>query len=276
MIFYIINLALMVFYSLGFKVSGLKNAQKILTVIFVFHFSIISGFRGLNVGTDTYTYQNIFFQSEIASISSIIQNSKFIGYELLMKLIATFFDNNFQIFQIVIAFLTNSIIFFTVYKIDKKIIPQFSYLYYTLYYFISSMNTSRQMLAMSLCLLSIYFICSGNHLKFTITIFLATLVHSTALVCFSFLLLYKIKWSFFKYFILAISTIVIGSFSFIFFRMFSEVVRGYSVYSEYNITQNEGNRVFLTIFLASFVLFCIVTTLKKSLSFSKMIFFYRR
>ena len=159
MIFYILNLLMLVLYSIGIKAIRLKNGNKILAIIFTIHFTLISGFRAIGVGTDTYTYQRIFLQTEMSSVSSIIQNSKLIGYQLLMKFITTFFGSNYHIFLFIVAMITNSLIFFTVYKMNNRSISQAGYLYFILYYFISSMNISRQFLALSLCLVASRIMC---------------------------------------------------------------------------------------------------------------------
>lgn len=273
MFFYVVNLITMFIYSIGFRYINIKNRKKILTYIYIFHFTVISGFRAVSVGTDTYIYQGIFNQSGLSSAVHILQNSKFIGYELLMKLVAIVFNNNYNIFLLIIAFLTNFFIFYTVYKINDTLIFQSGYLYYVLYYFISTMNTTRQMFAISLCVLSIYYLIEKKKIRCFLLLTSAFFIHATSLTVLVFPLLYKVKWSGFKYILLATSTILFGRISSVVMGLFSRVLRGYSIYDSATIMQSQGNRVYLTLFLCSILLLCIFISFRYR--FSKSIYFFQ-
>ncbi|MGX7226249.1 EpsG family protein [Enterococcus malodoratus] len=252
-----------------------KNRNALILFFLVTHFTIISGFRAVSVGTDTFNYNTIFSSTSLSSVEHIIQNSRFVGYELLMKLIGTFPNGNYQIFLLLIAFLTNFLFLVTIYRVCSDLIYQAGYLYYILYYFISTMNITRQMFAVSLCFCSIYYLIKKKYLKYFLLVLCAFLIHSTAVTAFIFPILYKVRWNYFKYALLVVMTILIGRGSSLLMGIFSTFVRGYSIYENAMIYQNEGNRIYLTLFLTGILFICIFFSLQLKNNFSQSVYFFQ-
>ncbi|HGF7851600.1 TPA: EpsG family protein, partial [Enterococcus faecium] len=181
-----------------------------LYVIYSIHFALIAGFRSLNVGTDTLSYNTIFLGTINRNYTDILTTSKFSGYEVMMKLFSTFLNSNNTIFLFFIALLTNGIFFYCAYKFEISEPFYVAFFYVTFYYFFQSMNMTRQTFAMALCVLSFYLYSSKKLFSSFVFFFCGVCVHSTSIVAIIFPILYKVNWTKRKYLLLTIATLAIS------------------------------------------------------------------
>lgn len=157
---------------LGFS---FKKNKVLLLATFIVLF-IISGFRSISVGTDTENYLMLFTR---------IQNGIEIRTELLwgeLSKLVVFFGGNFD--SMVQA--STLLVLLPVYISVKKysINPLMSiFFYYTLYFYFTSMNITRQMIAVSLVLFACTFLLKNEKRWFVLFVFIASGFHLTALTC---------------------------------------------------------------------------------------------
>lgn len=227
----------------------LRNREKVLYVMYTCHFSLIAGLRSSCVGSDTLMYNNIFLNTMNKSFVQIISTSKFIGYELLMKIFSSFSYGNHTLFLIFVAVISNGLFFYCAYKFKIASPLYVAFFYVTFYYFFQSMNMTRQTLAIALCVFSFYLFSQKKNISSFLVFICAVLVHSTSIVTIVFLLLYKISWSKKKYMILAIVTFMVALLYPILINLFARLFDSYNMYVNSTVDySSRGGRILLVIF----------------------------
>lgn len=260
--FYLINFIIFILYSSVIQISNSKHKRELLFGIYIMHFTAIAGCRSIAVGTDTRLYNNIFISTINTSLPELIRNSKFVGYSLWIKFIALLFNNSYESFLFISAFVTNMFLFYVVYKIKNLSLFYAAYLYITFYYFYQSMNIARQYLAIALCLVFFYWIVyEKKYYKGILFWLLAVSIHSTAIVCIVFIPLSKIKWNLKKYGYLSVFTILILFFYNRIFTIFQYFFHDYQIYNE-NQYSTLGTRILLVLFQLIILLFGLIITNK--------------
>ena len=258
--FYLINLVVLIVYSTIIQLLNIKNERKVLLFTYVLHFSLIAGLRAHSVGTDTQLYNNIFLTTANSNFAELLNNSKFIGYSFLMKIISIFTGNNYTVFLLFVSFLTNFFIFFVAYKIRETSLFFTAFFYSVFYYFYQSMNISRQYLAIALCIYFFYLVAvEKKFIKGLVVLLIATSIHTTAIVCLIFIPLSRIKWDLKKYLYLSFLSVIC---SLLYKRgviFFTNIFDDYQMYSE-NQYLAAGNRIFLVMFLLLIVLLGLFLT----------------
>ncbi len=145
---------------------------------------IFTGLRGYRVGSDTYTYILSMQKYSGQSFSQVFfHGGNFYGfepgYQLFTKLCG-FLNFDPSLFLIAVA----CMIYIPFWNLMKKysIDPVQSVLiYFAFGMFYFSLGIFRQMIALSICLLSVPFILKRETLKFSLMIVLAMLFHYTAI-----------------------------------------------------------------------------------------------
>lgn len=235
-----------------------RNTNLFLVSIDVL-FSLSMGLRGTSVGTDTSMYGAIY--------SSMAQNPlnsplfwKFPVYNVYNYIIAQIF-NSYQIELFINALIINSIVLYVIKKYSKNIELSI-YLYYTLYFYFTAFNITRQYMAISFCLIFLHFLIEKKLIKASIFILLAVGIHTTSIIGLIFIPIVYIPWTK-KRFLVAISSIsVMFIFTGKFISLFMSTFSNYSIYSNGATTtlstQNDGNRIFLSLFYLGMIIISIV------------------
>lgn len=195
-----------------------KKIYVVCCCIFLF---VIIGFRGEEVGTDTYSYMLSFFQynkiysfklDDICEIFSLYQEPAYI----LLNICVGLFTEKFTIFLCCYASLYVVAIGYLVYKYSDKPLWSFIVLL-SLGFVYFAMAGIRQTIAMSILLFSYKYIQERKVLPFILLVFLAYMFHNSSVI---FLVAYpvatlKINW---KHLVVLVCAYIIMAF-------FSELVR---------------------------------------------------
>lgn len=163
---------------------------------------LISGLRGLSVGADTTAYyysylgvKNSSFQELFENvIGRILSNSgkRDPGYDVFVKL-TQFISGNYQVYLIIIALIF--MIPFIIWVIRESKNPLVSFvLYSSLFYAFFAITGLRQTISTALVvLIGDKFIKERKIIPFLILVFLASLIHMSALVFLPFYFLSRVK-----------------------------------------------------------------------------------
>ncbi len=148
--------------------------------------SIIAGLRADTVGTDTFTYREIF-----DGISSGIRLGIEPGWFLLNKAIS-WVGGGYQFLLWVVSILTLFPVSLVIIKESPN--KQFSlFAYYSLYFYLNSFNGMRQFMAISIILLAYTILIKGKYWRFILLVLLASMFHFSALIALVALFIRKIK-----------------------------------------------------------------------------------
>lgn len=244
--FYIISFLISTFfYSLHNKQK--KNKELYLFFAFMIPF-FISSLR-YNVGTDYKNYENMY--QGIAS-GKIATRGFEVGTLLIYK-VANILGNSQYVFAIS-AFLTLFFIFHAIEYVNKEY-RTLVYFCYIFLYFPSSFNVIRQSLAMAIIFYGYKFLICKNIKKWCFTIMLATLFHSSAIICMPIYFLVTMRRQVIKLLIILIFFIMALNYQF-FLDIISKklpILAYYSSYAENNAQDSKNLLFFLhLIFLLLF------------------------
>ena len=159
---------------------------------------ILAGIRGHSIGADTKVYlraidyySSLGF-SELLTAKLVYPFDFEIGYFALTKLCA-FLKLGRTGFLFVVAIITYVPVFVTIKKYSKM--PYISILcYFAFGMFSYSLGVFRQMIAISILLCGWSFVKDRKLIKYLLTVFLASLFHTTALIAIALYVLYGIGW----------------------------------------------------------------------------------
>lgn len=158
------------------SVLPLKQQYFLLIPSFVFLF-IFSAFRGFEVGTDTYNY--LEYYERLSSGEDWVRILAEPSWGLIND-IAIYFFNDFKAVLIISTLLTLLPLYYVLYKYSKN--PMFSlFIYLTSYFYLASLNITRQMMSASIGLIAIMMIIKGRRLWFIALVLIASLFHKSAL-----------------------------------------------------------------------------------------------
>lgn len=185
-ILYISSFIISIFTYRIYNNKFIHNRKLIFIVILPTVF--LSTFR-YYVGTDYGTYEYIYRVVGEMNLQEIITYPLEIGYSLLNKItyilfnstIDNLFNVNISIFGIV-SFFTLIIIVYNIQKYKNNINFTLALFIYYLAYYNLSYNIMRQLLALSIILLSYTYLIENNIKKYLIAIFVGFLFHKTALI----------------------------------------------------------------------------------------------
>ena len=164
-------------------VDGSSNEKKKIfsTLAFVELF-IISAFRSSNIGNDTKTYLQLFQQF---GLSGNVFNdiSRFESGYILLNKIVYFFSENSQSILIVTSFIILFLYLRFIYK-ESEMVWLSMFLFITLRDFYGTMNTLRLCLAIGIILVSYKYLKEKKLIPFILSVTVASLFHSTAIIFF--------------------------------------------------------------------------------------------
>lgn len=246
-----------VFSFLASKVKG-DNA-KVFVILIISILTCVAGFRGITVGIDTIRYLEV-----IENIHSMIGTNRIkpmeFGYAYYVIFLTSIIKNS-QIVLLVSALITNSLIVIRLWTFRNKISFSFAVFLYTTLYFIMTLNTMRQWIAIAIVFFSVIYLFEEKYLKFTLIVLLASTFHTSVLVSLILIpifLVYKRKISIKskKYFLLSIVfSPAIIMISFLFLRL-TPAISQYEHYfrnPDFDFSISWFFRVTLILFLFIFI-----------------------
>ncbi|CEN76502.1 polysaccharide polymerase [[Clostridium] sordellii] len=197
MILYVINIILIIVWAV-LLLSNNKYRGLFCTIV-AFQWIIISGFRHVSVGVDTYSYKvNFFDKIKYMSWEDIISNfynivflggeGKDPGYEVLQKIFHVFSDN-YQLFLIFIAMVFTIPMARFIYKYSKE--PCLSFIIYScLFYSFFAITGHRQTIVTGVAVFLGYeLIKERKFLKFLAIILIMSTIHKSVICLIPFYLL---------------------------------------------------------------------------------------
>ncbi|MFM6994747.1 MAG: EpsG family protein [Sediminibacterium sp.] len=143
---------------------------------------LFSGLR-YGVGVDYFSYEDLFYSGELAAWIEP-------GFYFIMEIVRNF-DNSFTTFNILISFLTISLLFFSLREYDKAFVISLSLFFFSQsglgFYF----NGIRQGMAAAIFLFSYRYIEGNLFIKYCLCILAASLIHVSSLLLLPFFFLNK-------------------------------------------------------------------------------------
>ena len=175
----------------SYVTNRVKNGDRIYLWITVIQLTLLSGLRGLEVGTDTLSYYNIFTEiSRIDDIGALFARKEEIGYVLLNRCISLL-GGNITVLFTVCAFITAYGLM--CFLRDNAYNLRFStYLLIVFMFFFTSMNVIRQYVATAVGLNAVTCIKKKKYIKSLVLILIGALFHKLALF---YLVIYFAYWA---------------------------------------------------------------------------------
>ncbi|KAA1185334.1 EpsG family protein [Paenibacillus sp. B2(2019)] len=179
---YFMNLAFVIILGLLFYMTGSNRVKERIFVIIAFtSIFFVSGFRNINVGTDTKQYQQIFStvaNIDITNLFKVYRSEH--GYLLLNKILSRFTVDPQAITILTSAIIIYAFAVFVYYNSDNVYISTFLFL--TTFYFCISLNASRQFISVALLCNSFYFFKKGKIKSFLAIILLSSMFHLSSIL----------------------------------------------------------------------------------------------
>lgn len=176
-----------------FLTNNIRLTKQGRNLLFIFISSasliLIMGLRDISVGTDIKTYFFVFENSHL------FWHNKSSGYERGYILFNLFFKNIGINFQWFLAFLSTFFVFsisMMYYAYSKNVFLSF-YLNFTMGLFQMSMSGLRQTMAIGITIIAVFLLLKNKWILFVMLTLIAFSFHSSSIVVFIFLLIYKFK-----------------------------------------------------------------------------------
>lgn len=184
----------LLFVSFGLaKIAEKTNIKKVVWLI-VLLISLVAGLRAVSVGIDTRTYDHVFRLIENGTIKRVYGMEKSYIY-ICSALLKIWANNHFLFF--IFAWISNALIIFRLWKDREFIAFRWSIFTYCIGFFPFSLNGMRQFVAIAIIFYATSFIKEGKYVKFILSIMIASLFHTTAIIGLAYL---PFELIFMKYF----------------------------------------------------------------------------
>lgn len=241
MIYYILAL---VFYF----ISGLcelynqckKKNNCIYTIIMLLPLFILTAFRDINIGADTYSYYRTYnLISQCPDLKNALISSRMEKGFILINYLVSKNDSSYLGFQIVITLVIYISLFFLINKYSVNVgFSLFAFL--SLRMAFGPMNTIRMWAAIAIILFANRYLINRQLLKFSILIIMASLFHTSALIYFVMYFVYDKKIEKKNVVVIVITSLGIGIVGRPFFAILTDMIGKYSGYldSEYFTSEN--------------------------------------
>ena len=196
--FYFLLFSIMLFFAANDFDRKLNQYSSNIVFFFLFLiFWLVAGLR-YETGVDWPGYTQFFNHSE--SVKKVLTNATTtyfetqfeFGYVLLNSIIKTFTDNVQWLF-LIIALITNLMLFSSIKKYSNHIFISLL-IYYCTTYFILDMSGIRQCISLNIFLLSLSYIIEENFKKYILSILIASLFHNTSLLLVPMYFLLKMEY----------------------------------------------------------------------------------
>lgn len=193
MIPYVVLILIIILESfLIYNTRGIKNRKKAFVNLVIIELIVFAGLRSTVIGSDTSVYVYAKNWAQRLSLNDLFDlNNNVFGFELgysLLNNICGYFKLNDQLFFVLIAALIYIPIGKFIYKnCDNPLIAFMVFFAFNHFYY--SLGIFREMIAFSLCLLSLEDIKNKRFLIFLFKVFIATLFHTSS-VCWIFVYIF--------------------------------------------------------------------------------------
>ncbi len=231
-------------------------------IIIFFLLFAFSGLRGSSVGIDTANRAATYYSAlgmDYEHFSSYFSTET--GYEVVYYLFNSLFDQPYAMEMCFSAFIIGTHIWF--FKKYASELP-LTVALFIIFNFSSTMNTTRQYLAISICLIAFHFIIQRKFVQSVITILIASLFHTSALICLLFCLLaFKKVTINKKMFLLMIPTAVL--FVFLYSPITSLMMQLFPHYARYlkNSYFMSSSKISIP-WILIYIAVCVLTVIKYS------------
>ncbi len=178
--------------SVNIKILNLKIKLRISEITVIGLFTLLTASRAMTVGTDTVNY---YYSAKkiisYLSISSIIHGYYIEpGYGLLEFISMKWFGDYHFIFVIESIVLLVGLFSF-IHNFEDKISVPLSFLVFFVFYYNTSLNISRQFIAVGIGLYATKYLLNDMYIKYMICCLVACLFHSTGIMLFVGLIVYR-------------------------------------------------------------------------------------
>lgn len=199
---YLINIVFVFIISIFYE---LNKKSRIFLILLIFFISLLPALRSIDVGTDTYNYVKMFEQFGSSSFFELFNYPTEKGY-ILLNYFSSFFVESFNEFFLIFYLLVffNFIYFFSK---NSNFFPLSVLVFLILGLYSASFNIMRQIMALSICLLSLKYVFNRDFIKFSLIVFLSSLFHITALIFMMVYFVYKYQEKF-RYILLFIVILI--------------------------------------------------------------------
>lgn len=175
-----------------------------LSTLAVLIISFIAGIR-YGVGTDFFEYVKWFNVYSRRSINLFDRN---FGFDIMIRIIQIFTDNPQWLFFISALVINHLVMIFI--KRNTSLFDLGFYLFITLYLFYSSLNITRQWIAIAIFLYALNFAFEKKLLKFLFVMVIATSFHTSAILMLPLYFILQLEVNLKNMFVVFISTLIIG------------------------------------------------------------------
>jgi hypothetical protein len=160
------------------KYAEMANSKKAVWLIVIL-FSVIAGLRAISVGIDTKTYNlvfNIISDGTVRAMYGIEES--FI--RICAVLLRVWNNNQFLLF--IFALVSHGLILFRLWKDREFISFRWSVFAYYIMFYAFSLNGMRQFVAVAIIVYATSFVKEGKYIKFILSVIVATLFHTSAII----------------------------------------------------------------------------------------------
>lgn len=244
-------LTVLVIIAIGLS-SAINSKLNQITILFsCFLLVIISGFRTLDVGTDTSTYNFLFEMTGQMSLREVFSHFYEIFYTISCWILYQLGGDYYSLMLLESILLMGSIYYFI--RRDSEI-PWLSIVLFMAFgYFHQSMNISRQFIAIAISLIGFHFLLHHKTKLFLIYGVAAVCFHISALITFGFYPLVKISFKKKEFLLIAVAAMV-----FVFKGYLLTIIMGLLPFNYQSLDlQSEG----FNILALWFLLLCITSTM---------------
>lgn len=176
--------SLVVITILLYNFAERKNI-KILYLIAIIPSVLIEGLRNEDIGTDMMGYGSIWYynmriEDGLLSALKNVSTPEY-AYHTLIFISKKLF-NDIHLFLILCASIKMGLVFFVGYKFRKQLNTTLFLAFYFAFFYFTGFSMMRQALALSVCLLSIWYLYNEKYYIFFATVIIAYLFHNSALL----------------------------------------------------------------------------------------------
>jgi len=180
---------LLVGYVLGKKLEKNKIKRKYLFFCF-FQMFLIQGLRSIDVGADTVYYVSIYENFTNSEYYGYLFTHYEPGFQAIYYLMKSL-NADAQVLLMLISAITMFNFAHFIYKNSENVWIS-TFIFATMFY-PNSFNIMRQYMAISIALYSVEYFLNKNYIKASIPVLFSALFHSTPILLFLPMILYKIK-----------------------------------------------------------------------------------
>lgn len=260
---YVCNYLLLIIYMFLYKMTNNKKVKKSVFILSLLQLILIQGLRNINLGSDMPFYWIYYNTQRMHSIFNLSFSRFEIMFKILTKIVSSITTNK-QMYLLIISLLSNIPVSIIILKKSKN--PIMSFLLYLSFGFYNfNFSGLRQAIAFAITFYSLIHIIDRKILKFIISIIVASLFHSSALVFLPAYFLYNFKITKLKIICIAIIDIVIYIFKVQIFSFFNSLF-----YENYDmVITNSVNWMIMCLVI---VFFCLLFYKKVESNYSSLIY----